>query len=192
MCMFSNRLVLCYAHTHAIASIPPSTISQSTSIAIGVGIGVGVGVPVLLALILVIVGVVYCKAKGQKLEYNIIIIILTFVVFPVLWTLTLRWKPKVREGVGGTWAPVVIHLLGWHWSLQCTNTLADMYTVHIVTISGLLFCPVQSPLWILFKEGSQLLGYSIRWDSSRENVVSFIHITVIKIIHVWIAITFER
>ena len=87
---------------------------------------------------------------------------LTFVVFPVLWTLTLRWKQKVREGVGGTWAPVVIHLLGWHWSLQCTNTLADMYTVHIVTISGLLFCPVQSPLWIIFKEGSQLLGYSIR------------------------------
>ena len=74
MCMFSNRLVLCYAHTHAIASTPPSTTTTPSYIAIGVGI---VGAPVLLALILVIVGVVYCKAKGQKLEYNIIIIICT-------------------------------------------------------------------------------------------------------------------
>ena len=33
------------------------------------------GVPVLLAVILVIVGVVYCTSKGERLEYNHIIML---------------------------------------------------------------------------------------------------------------------
>ena len=44
--------------------------SNNDALRVGIGVGIGVGVPVVLA---VIVGVVYCTFKGERLEYNSII-----------------------------------------------------------------------------------------------------------------------
>ena len=77
-------------------SLPPSSLhvhiwlqhltaqSNNDALAVGIGVGVGVGVTVVLALILVIVGVVYCTSKGERLEYNNIIMF-----SPLLCSITL-------------------------------------------------------------------------------------------------------
>ena len=79
-------------------SLPPSlpvhiwmqhfTAPSNNDALIAVGIGVGVGVPVVLAVILVIVCVVYCTSKGERLEYNNIIMF-----SPLLCSISILYTP---------------------------------------------------------------------------------------------------
>eukprot|EP00731_Ephydatia_muelleri_P009852 Em0005g438a len=106
---------------------------QPNNIALGVGIGVGVGVPVVLAVILVTVGVVYCTSKGERLEYNNIIMLSPLLCFIVYTPLNPDLQVETQASsltlpcqlTGGTSCPTMI----------CPNTAVN-YTCNVGSFAG--------------------------------------------------------